>query len=325
MSGYRAMGCLCLYIAVWGDENTRHQSKRTIALSDNIGLDISIIVLACPNEASVALDGVGDHVINQTMLIPELLLFELCSVSGLVDLLEDVLEATIILLHDRVLGAHVQGVVALQSILERGMSESSNRLISVIHAHQHTRVLKVVGDHFDRFLGLVFWSESDLELSCFRCDKVRGTILITEGMSANDDWLGPSWHESGHVVDNDGLTEDGSIELVTDGSIGRLVHGLEIELLDSGLVRGNGGTLDSNLVLLDCIGSIQSHLVVGCISVLHAEVVVVDLEIQVRQDKRVLDLLPDDSGHLITIHFDNGILDYNLGLLGLDWAYHLLI
>jgi hypothetical protein len=49
----------------------------------------------------------------------------------------------------------------------------------------------------------------------------------------------------------------------THSSVGTPPHLLEVELLDSGLVRGNGGTLDSDRVLLDSIGGIDGDLVIG--------------------------------------------------------------
>jgi len=48
------------------------------------------------------------------MFIPELLALELLLVLLVVDILEDVLEASIVALEDGVLGGEVEGVVALQ-------------------------------------------------------------------------------------------------------------------------------------------------------------------------------------------------------------------
>lgn len=39
--------------------------------------------------------------------------------------------------------------------------------------------------------------------------------------------------------------------------VGRLPHLLELELLDTGLIGGDGGALDADLVLLDGLGSID--------------------------------------------------------------------
>ena len=50
------------------------------------------------------------------------------------------------------------------------------------------------------------------------------------------------------------------------------------------LVRSNGSALDSDLALLDGIGSIDSHLIVGGVSVLHAQVEVLDIEVKIWVD-----------------------------------------
>lgn len=49
---------------------------QTPTLSYRVGLDISIIVLTRPDKSSLRLHCVGDHVVNQTVLIPNLLLFK---------------------------------------------------------------------------------------------------------------------------------------------------------------------------------------------------------------------------------------------------------
>jgi hypothetical protein len=64
------MSSLGLNTAIGRDQNASHQTERTVTLSDNIGLDISIIVLAGPNKATIALHGIGYHIIDQSVLVP---------------------------------------------------------------------------------------------------------------------------------------------------------------------------------------------------------------------------------------------------------------
>lgn len=45
------------------------------------------------------------------------------------------------------------------------------------------------------------------------------------------------------------------------------------------------------------------------VTVLNAKIVVLDVKIQVWEDELFLDELPNDSGHLIAIEVDNGVLD----------------
>ena len=131
-------------------------------------------------------------------------------------------------------------------------------------------------------------------------------------MSADDDGLGPAGHEAGDVIDDDRFSEDGATNDVSDGTVGRLPHLLEVELGDASLVRRDRGALDADLAGLDGVSGVDGHLIVCGVTVLHAEIEVLDVEIQVRVNQLVLDQLPDDSGHLITVELGNGLGHCNL-------------
>lgn len=87
---------------------------------------------------------------------------------------------------------------------------------------------------------------------------------------------------------------------------------LELEFLDSSLIRGDSGTLNSYFVLFDSVSSINGDLVVGLISVFHAQVKILDVNIKEGQDQLFLYIIPNNSSHLITIHFDNRVLYLDL-------------
>lgn len=91
---------------------------------------------------------------------------------------------------------------------------------------------------------------------------------------------------------------------------------LEVEFLDSLFIGSNGGTLDADRVFLDSLGSIDGDLVVSLVTVGKAEIVVFEVNVEVWVDELVLDVLPDDSGHLIAIELDNRVLDLDLCLAG---------
>ena len=87
-----------LHNSITINANRGHETERAEALRNDIRHHITIVVLASPNEATVRLDSEGDEIIDQSVLIPEFVLFELRLVFVVVELLEDVLEAAIILL-----------------------------------------------------------------------------------------------------------------------------------------------------------------------------------------------------------------------------------
>ena len=71
MSGDSAVSGLSLDGTIRALEDGGHETEGTVALSDDIGLDVTIVVLAGPDEATVGLDSVGDHIIDETVLVPE--------------------------------------------------------------------------------------------------------------------------------------------------------------------------------------------------------------------------------------------------------------
>lgn len=90
---------------------------------------------------------------------------------------------------------------------------------------------------------------------------------------------------------------------------------LEVELLDSGLIRSDGSAFDTDLALSDGVSSIDGDLIVSGVSVLNTEVKVFDVEIKEGVDELVLDGLPNDSGHFIAIEFGNWVFDFDFGEL----------
>jgi prepilin-type processing-associated H-X9-DG protein len=73
-------------------------------------------------------------------------------------------------------------------------------------------------------------------------------------VSADDNGFGPVFNESGDVADEDGFSEDSSVKVVSDSSIGAFPHFFKLELFDSGFVGGNGGALDANFAFFDGSG-----------------------------------------------------------------------
>lgn len=60
---------------------------------------------------------------------------------------------------------------------------------------------------------------------------------------------------------------------------------LQLELLNTGLIRGDRGTLDTDTVLLNSLGGIDGDLVIGLITVLNTQIVVLEIDIEIRQNQ----------------------------------------
>jgi hypothetical protein len=70
--------------------------------------------------------------------------------------------------------------------------------------------------------------------------------------------------------------------------------------------------LDPYPELPDRVGGIDRDLIVGRITALDPEVVVLQIDVEVGQDQLLLDECPDDSGHLVAVELDNRVFDLDL-------------
>jgi hypothetical protein len=244
------------------------------------------------------------------VLVPDLQLLKLFFVGAFVDFFKNIFEAAIVLLEDGVFGAQVQGIFASDSILERRVGEFVDGIVGVVHAEHDTGALKLV--HFHLGGGrAVTGGEGHVESAGDFGAEVCGAILVTKGVSADDDGLSPSGNAARDVLDDDGFAENDTTTDVADGSIGRLPHLLEVELLNTCLIWGDGCTFNSDFASLDGVCAVNSDLIVSRITVLDAQVVVLNVKVQVGRNELVLDDVPDDTGHLIAVHFDDWVFDFD--------------
>src|SRR5262249_45834493 len=68
----------------------------------------------------------------------------------------------------------------------------------------------------------------------------------------------------------------------------------------------------ADAVLLDRLGGIDRDLVVGLVALLHAKVVVEKIDVEIRMDQLVLDVVPDDPGHLVAVELDDRVGNLDL-------------
>ncbi|MCY1300304.1 hypothetical protein D9M70_498650 [compost metagenome] len=297
-------------LAIRRHQNRGHQAERAEALGDDVRLHVAVVVLARPDVTAGPLQSGGDHVVDQAVFVPDLQFLELLGEFFLEDLLEDVLEAAVIDLEDGVLGREVDRNLALDAVVERSTREFGDRIVEVVHAHGNAGRRRVEDVVFD-FLA-VFTDELHRQLALARELEVGGAVLVAEGMTADDDRLGPARNQARNVLADDRLAEDDAAEDVADRAVRRLPHLLQLEFLDAGFIRRDRGALDADAVLLDRVGGIDRHLVFGRIAVFDAEVVIFQIDVEVGMDQLVLDELPDDAGHLVAVELDDRIGDLDL-------------
>ncbi len=80
-------------------------------------------------------------------------------------------------------------------------------------------------------------------------------------------------------------SKDCTTQNVTNGTVRAEPHLLKLEFFNSLFIRGDGGTLDTNLVLLNGVGSINGDLVIGSVSVFNTQIKILDINIKIGGDK----------------------------------------
>lgn len=191
------------------------------------------------------------------------------------------------------------------------MSKLSNALVCVVHSESNTSLSFEV-ENLPLLLLTILSLINHLELAWFIDFKISSSVLVTEGMSSDDNWLFPTWNQSRNITDNNWLSEYCATKNISDGAVRALPHFLKAELLDSCLIWCDGSTLDADTTCSDGIGSINRDLIVCLVSMLNTQIKVLDVEVQEWCDKLIFDHLPDDSGHFITIEFSNWLLNLDL-------------
>jgi hypothetical protein len=155
--------------------------------------------------------------------------------------------------------------------------------------------------------------ERDLQGAGALEPQLGRAVLVAEAVARDDDRLVPVRDEARHVAADDRLAEDRAVEDVADRAVRALPHLLQAEFLDARLVRRDRRALDRHAVLPRRVRRLDRHAVLGPVAVLDAEVEVLQVDVEVRKDQLLADLLPDDPRHLVAVHLDDRVPDSDLG------------
>ena len=117
---------------------------------------------------------------------------------------------------------------------------------------------EVVNFHCFCWGDAIIRSEDNLEFAGTWGDVVSSSVLITESVTANANWLFPAWDKERNVFANNWFTEDDSIENVTDSSIWGFPHRFKVEFFNTVFIWCDGCTFDSNIMLKSSICGVDS-------------------------------------------------------------------
>src|SRR6478735_1441117 len=136
-----------------------------------------------------------------------------------------------------------------------------------------------------------FYGELTFSLSY----KISSAVLIAKSMTANAYRCGPVRDKTRHIVANDRLAKNSTIEDIPDSTIRAFPHLLQTKFFYTRFVRCNGGAFNAHAILFDSIGSINGNLVIGFIAVFNTEIVVFNVNVNIGQYQFVFYEFPDDT------------------------------
>src|SRR6185437_8413956 len=290
-------------------EDGCHEAERAKALRDRVGLNVAVVILACPDVTAGPFQRGRDHVVDQPVLVVNLLFLELGLEFLVVDFLENVFEAAIVNFQDRVFGRKINRIAAREPVIQRSAGEIADRIVEVVHRERYAarrRLKHLVLNHLAILAG-----EFNRDFSFAGEREIGGAILIAISVTADDDWLRPAWHEARDVPADDGLAENHAAKDVANSPVRRAPHFLEVIFLDAALIGGNGCALHTHADFLDHLGGVDGDLILGLVAMFDTEIVIEKVDIEIRMYEFVFNQLPDDASHLVAVELDDWIFDLN--------------
>src|SRR5665647_1285059 len=190
------------------------------------------------------------------------------------------------------------------------MCKTSARSFGIIHRKGYSWSFKMV--NIVRLSSrTIIWCKSHGQLSGTIDYDIGRTVLIAKGMTADYDGSSPLRNKSGNIFYNNWLTKNRSVKDIPDRSIGRFVHLLQTKFCHTRFIRRNSSTFNTNVILLDGIGSIYSYLIISGIAMLNTQIIIFNVNIQKRENQLFSDHFPDDAGHFVPIEFHYRIQYFN--------------
>ena len=92
MPGHGAVSGLGLdRLSVGANQHRGHETQGAVALGNYVGLDVAVVVLAGPDKLAAGFQGLGDHVVDQAVLVPDSGLLEIFDVLTVREKIKDLI------------------------------------------------------------------------------------------------------------------------------------------------------------------------------------------------------------------------------------------
>ena len=153
---------------------------------------------------------------------------------------------------------------------------------------------------------------TQLSLGAFFNDHFGVLVYVAVSVTGDADGLCPCRNVGSDALDEDRLTEYRTVEDRSDRTVRAFPHFFEVVLVHTRRVRGDGRALDRYAVLFRRLCGVDSDLIVCLITLFKTEIIVLAFEIDKGEDQLILQHLPDNSGHLVAVHFDERCFHLNL-------------
>ena len=184
------------------------------------------------------------------------------------------------------------------------MCEALDGVVLIVCCHKNTGALEIKYFLIEYFLAVLVL-KYELCLALAGNSELCALVDIAVSVTSYSDRLLPCSYVGENAGEDDGLSENGTVEHSTDSTVRALIHLVEVVLLYTLCVRCDSSALYTYVILFDCVCCILCDLVMCLVSLYEAEIVVLCLEINIGEKKIVLDHLPNNSGHFVAVDFND--------------------
>ena len=211
---------------------------------------------------------------------------------------------------DRVLRGEPQILPDAEGIFKAGMREGSNRGVHIVDSLNHAGAAEGK-NRLPDFLP-VLSGKDQFRLSGSRNPDLRVLIHIPIGVTGDGNGLFPGSHGRMYAPHQNGRPEYGSVQDRPDRSVGTLPHLLQTVFLHPLGIGRDGCAFDRHAVLQRRFGAFHRYPVLCLIPMLQPQIIILRLQIHIRQYQGILYLSPEDSGHLVSVHLHQRGFHLNL-------------